>query len=176
MDDAGLLSFATFSWFTPLMVKGYRHTLTVDTLPPLSPYDSSDTNAQRYQDSPGAPQERSAPGRGREPPREFHFPGMDTSPHRSWWPFSVAETWAALPDLVQCLGRGGLGRASGETGQPGSCGPRLWPRGRVSAGLQGPWLGTRAASIPLCSVLGRPHRAATWDLLSKSPSKAASYF
>ncbi|EPQ16475.1 Multidrug resistance-associated protein 9 [Myotis brandtii] len=48
MDDAGLLSFATFSWFTPLMVKGYRHTLTVDTLPPLSPYDSSDTNAQRF--------------------------------------------------------------------------------------------------------------------------------
>ncbi|CAK6436568.1 unnamed protein product [Pipistrellus nathusii] len=47
MDDAGLLSFATFSWFTPMMVKSYRHTLTVDTLPPLSPYDSSDTNAQR---------------------------------------------------------------------------------------------------------------------------------
>lgn len=51
VDDAGLLSFATFSWLTPLMVRGYRHTLTVDTLPPLSPYDSSDTNAKRYQDS-----------------------------------------------------------------------------------------------------------------------------
>ncbi|XP_027982807.2 ATP-binding cassette sub-family C member 12 isoform X5 [Eptesicus fuscus] len=48
MDDAGLFSFATFSWFTPVMVKSYRHTLTVDTLPPLSPYDSSDTNAQRF--------------------------------------------------------------------------------------------------------------------------------
>uniref|UniRef100_A0A8D0R2S4 ATP binding cassette subfamily C member 12 n=1 Tax=Sus scrofa TaxID=9823 RepID=A0A8D0R2S4_PIG len=48
VDDAGLLSFATFSWLTPLMVRGYRHTLTVDTLPPLSPYDSSDTNAKRF--------------------------------------------------------------------------------------------------------------------------------
>ncbi|XP_036296981.1 ATP-binding cassette sub-family C member 12 [Pipistrellus kuhlii] len=47
MDDAGLFSFATFSWFTPMMVESYRHTLTADTLPPLSPYDSSDTNAQR---------------------------------------------------------------------------------------------------------------------------------
>ncbi|KAL4835950.1 hypothetical protein H8958_008726 [Nasalis larvatus] len=48
MDDAGLLSFATFSWLTPVMVKGYRQRLTVDTLPPLSPYDSSDTNAKRF--------------------------------------------------------------------------------------------------------------------------------
>lgn len=32
MDDAGLLSFATFSWLTPVMVQGYKHTLTV-TLP-----------------------------------------------------------------------------------------------------------------------------------------------
>ncbi|XP_075851725.1 ATP-binding cassette sub-family C member 12 [Microcebus murinus] len=48
VDDAGLLSFATFSWLTPVMVKGYKHTLTVDTLPPLSPYDSSDTNAKRF--------------------------------------------------------------------------------------------------------------------------------
>lgn len=53
VDDAGLLSFATFSWITPVMVRGYKHTLTVDTLPPLSPYDSSDTNAKRYQDSVG---------------------------------------------------------------------------------------------------------------------------
>uniref|UniRef100_A0A452TN78 ATP-binding cassette sub-family C member 12 n=1 Tax=Ursus maritimus TaxID=29073 RepID=A0A452TN78_URSMA len=48
VDDAGLFSFATFSWLTPVMVKGYKHTLTVDTLPPLSPYDSSDTNAKRF--------------------------------------------------------------------------------------------------------------------------------
>ncbi|XP_042775722.1 ATP-binding cassette sub-family C member 12 isoform X9 [Panthera leo] len=48
VDDAGLLSFATFSWLTPVMVRGYKHTLTVDTLPPMSPYDSSDTNAKRF--------------------------------------------------------------------------------------------------------------------------------
>nr|XP_057156085.1 ATP-binding cassette sub-family C member 12 isoform X13 [Pan paniscus] len=48
VDDAGLLSFATFSWLTPVMVKGYRQRLTVDTLPPLSTYDSSDTNAKRF--------------------------------------------------------------------------------------------------------------------------------
>ncbi|KAM6159981.1 ATP-binding cassette sub-family C member 12 isoform 1-T1 [Erethizon dorsatum] len=48
VDDAGLLSFATFSWLTPVMVKGYRNTLTGDTLPPMSPYDSSDTNAKRF--------------------------------------------------------------------------------------------------------------------------------
>ncbi|XP_040838073.1 ATP-binding cassette sub-family C member 12 isoform X2 [Ochotona curzoniae] len=47
VDDAGLLSFATFSWLTPIMIKGYKHDLTVDTLPPLSPYDSSDINAKR---------------------------------------------------------------------------------------------------------------------------------
>ncbi|KAI5249231.1 Multidrug Resistance-Associated Protein 9 [Manis pentadactyla] len=46
VDDVGLLSFATFSWLTPVMVRGYKHTLTVDTLPPLS-YDSSDVNAER---------------------------------------------------------------------------------------------------------------------------------
>ncbi|XP_021572997.1 multidrug resistance-associated protein 9 [Carlito syrichta] len=49
VDDAGLLSFATFSWLTPVMLRGYKRTLTVDTLPPLSPYDSSDTNAKRFQ-------------------------------------------------------------------------------------------------------------------------------
>ncbi|OWK15922.1 hypothetical protein Celaphus_00004092 [Cervus elaphus hippelaphus] len=48
VDDAGLLSFATFSWLTPVMVQGYQHMLTVDTLPPLSLYDSSDTNAKRF--------------------------------------------------------------------------------------------------------------------------------
>ncbi|XP_015420181.1 PREDICTED: multidrug resistance-associated protein 9 [Myotis davidii] len=98
MDDAGLLSFAMFSWFTPLMVKGYRHTLTVDTLPPLSPYDSSDTNAQRYQDSPGHLRRGARREGGREPPREFHFPGVDTGTHGSWWPFSVAETFRVLWD------------------------------------------------------------------------------
>nr|XP_021512572.1 multidrug resistance-associated protein 9 isoform X2 [Meriones unguiculatus] len=49
VDDAGLLSFATFSWLTPVMIQSYKHTLTVDTLPPISPYDSSDINAKRFQ-------------------------------------------------------------------------------------------------------------------------------
>ncbi|XP_058136036.1 ATP-binding cassette sub-family C member 12 [Dasypus novemcinctus] len=48
VDNAGLLSFATFSWFTPVMLRSYKRMLTVDTLPPLSPYDSSDTNAKRF--------------------------------------------------------------------------------------------------------------------------------
>ncbi|XP_042549372.1 ATP-binding cassette sub-family C member 12 isoform X1 [Dipodomys spectabilis] len=48
VDDAGLLSFATYSWLTPVMQRSYKSTLTVDTLPPLSPYDSSDTNAKRF--------------------------------------------------------------------------------------------------------------------------------
>ncbi|XP_004629247.1 multidrug resistance-associated protein 9 isoform X1 [Octodon degus] len=48
VDDAGLLSFATFSWLTPVMVRGYRNTLTGDSLPPMSPYDSSDINAKRF--------------------------------------------------------------------------------------------------------------------------------
>ncbi|KAJ8782569.1 hypothetical protein J1605_000548 [Eschrichtius robustus] len=58
VDDAGLLSFATFSWLTPVMVRSYKHALTVDTLPPLSPYDSFDTNAKRYQDLSGSHLER----------------------------------------------------------------------------------------------------------------------
>ncbi|XP_036607744.1 multidrug resistance-associated protein 9 [Trichosurus vulpecula] len=48
VDDAGLFSFATFSWLTPIMVKGYKHILTMNTLPPLSSYDTSDTNAKRF--------------------------------------------------------------------------------------------------------------------------------
>lgn len=84
VDDAGLLSFATFSWLTPVMVRGYKHTLTVDTLPPMSPYDSSDTNAKRYQDSPGSPQERSSPYAGaHEPFVCSHFLGVETDPSRS---------------------------------------------------------------------------------------------
>uniref|UniRef100_F7GCF3 ATP-binding cassette sub-family C member 12 n=1 Tax=Monodelphis domestica TaxID=13616 RepID=F7GCF3_MONDO len=48
VDDAGLFSFATFSWLTPIMVKGYKHFLSMDALPPLSPYDTSDANAKRF--------------------------------------------------------------------------------------------------------------------------------
>uniref|UniRef100_A0A8B9NVH7 ATP-binding cassette sub-family C member 5 n=1 Tax=Apteryx owenii TaxID=8824 RepID=A0A8B9NVH7_APTOW len=49
MDDAGLFSSVTYSWLSPLMMKGYRHSITVDSLPPLSYYDSADPNAKRFQ-------------------------------------------------------------------------------------------------------------------------------
>ncbi|XP_053126322.1 ATP-binding cassette sub-family C member 12 isoform X2 [Hemicordylus capensis] len=49
IDDAGLLSYATFSWLSYLMYRGYRHALDVDTLPPLSYLDSSEPNAKRFQ-------------------------------------------------------------------------------------------------------------------------------
>ncbi|XP_067406340.1 ATP-binding cassette sub-family C member 12-like [Emydura macquarii macquarii] len=48
MDDAGLFSFATYSWLSSLMIKGYRHNINVDTLPPLSCHDSSEPNAKRF--------------------------------------------------------------------------------------------------------------------------------
>uniref|UniRef100_A0A8C4KQZ1 ATP-binding cassette sub-family C member 5 n=1 Tax=Dromaius novaehollandiae TaxID=8790 RepID=A0A8C4KQZ1_DRONO len=48
MDDAGLFSSVTYSWLSPLMMKGYRHSITVDSLPPLSYYDSADPNAKRF--------------------------------------------------------------------------------------------------------------------------------
>ncbi|XP_074929938.1 ATP-binding cassette sub-family C member 12 [Chelonoidis abingdonii] len=49
MDNAGLFSFATYSWLSSLMIKGYRHNINVDTLPPLSYHDSSEPNAKRFQ-------------------------------------------------------------------------------------------------------------------------------
>ncbi|XP_039359660.1 ATP-binding cassette sub-family C member 12 isoform X1 [Mauremys reevesii] len=48
MDNAGLFSFATYSWLSSLMIKGYRHNINVDTLPPLSYHDSSEPNAKRF--------------------------------------------------------------------------------------------------------------------------------
>ncbi|XP_006035034.1 multidrug resistance-associated protein 9 [Alligator sinensis] len=48
VDNAGLFSFATFSWLSSLMIKGYRNNINVDTLPPLSYHDSSDPNAKRF--------------------------------------------------------------------------------------------------------------------------------
>lgn len=68
VDDAGLLSFATFSWLTPVMVSSYRSTLTGASLPPMSPYDSSDINAKRYHDLLGSPGEKSSPGEGSHEP------------------------------------------------------------------------------------------------------------
>lgn len=108
VDDAGLLSFATFSWLTPVMVRGYKHTLTVDTLPPMSPYDSSDTNAKRYEDSLGSPQERSSPYE--EPFVCTHFLGVEMDTSRSLVALlsgcSVKQDWA---DSTY-LGRQELGR------------------------------------------------------------------
>ncbi|XP_043350869.1 ATP-binding cassette sub-family C member 12 isoform X6 [Dermochelys coriacea] len=48
MDNAGLFSFATYSWLSSLMIKGYRHNINMDTLPPLSYHDSSEPNAKRF--------------------------------------------------------------------------------------------------------------------------------
>ncbi|XP_062997330.1 ATP-binding cassette sub-family C member 12-like isoform X4 [Elgaria multicarinata webbii] len=48
IDDAGLISFATFSWVSFLMLSGYRRNIDVATLPPLSYHDSSEPNAKRF--------------------------------------------------------------------------------------------------------------------------------
>ncbi|XP_060132447.1 ATP-binding cassette sub-family C member 12 [Zootoca vivipara] len=49
IDNAGLLSFATFSWLSYLMLRGFKHKLSMDSLPPLSPLDSSEPNTRRLQ-------------------------------------------------------------------------------------------------------------------------------
>ena len=92
MDDAGLLSFATFSWLTPVMVRGYQHTLTVDTLPPLSLYDSSDTNAKRYEGLFSLFRlEKSPPWEGTfKPFYVLPFSHGEIYTHQSWWPLSLA--------------------------------------------------------------------------------------
>lgn len=92
VDDAGLLSFATFSWLTPVMVRGYQHTLTVDTLPPLSLYDSSDTNAKRYEGLFGLFHlERSPLWEGTcEPFYVLPFPHREIYTHQSRWPLPPA--------------------------------------------------------------------------------------
>ncbi|XP_062818074.1 ATP-binding cassette sub-family C member 12 isoform X2 [Anolis carolinensis] len=48
VDDAGLISFATFSWLSSLMLRGYRKSIDVASLPPLSDHDSSEPNARRF--------------------------------------------------------------------------------------------------------------------------------
>nr|XP_060643937.1 ATP-binding cassette sub-family C member 12-like isoform X1 [Anolis sagrei ordinatus] len=48
VDDAGLISFATFSWLSFLMFRGCKHSIDVASLPPLSCHDSSETNARRF--------------------------------------------------------------------------------------------------------------------------------
>ncbi|XP_059848901.1 ATP-binding cassette sub-family C member 12 [Hypanus sabinus] len=48
VDDAGLLSFITFQWLTPIMIKASKQVLTQDTIPPLSKFNCSDVNAKRF--------------------------------------------------------------------------------------------------------------------------------
>ncbi|XP_039098050.1 ATP-binding cassette sub-family C member 11 isoform X2 [Hyaena hyaena] len=47
MDDAGLFSYLTLSWLTPLMVQGLQRCLDENTIPQLSVHDASDKNAKR---------------------------------------------------------------------------------------------------------------------------------
>ncbi|XP_040353882.1 ATP-binding cassette sub-family C member 11 isoform X5 [Herpailurus yagouaroundi] len=47
MDDAGLFSYFTLSWLTPLMVLGLQRRLDENTIPQLSVHDASDKNAKR---------------------------------------------------------------------------------------------------------------------------------
>lgn len=46
MDKAGLLSFATFAWTTPMMWAAFRRKLDWDSLR-LSPFDVADVNTTR---------------------------------------------------------------------------------------------------------------------------------
>ncbi|XP_011923617.1 PREDICTED: ATP-binding cassette sub-family C member 11 [Cercocebus atys] len=47
LDDAGLFSYLTMSWLTPLMIQSFRNRLDENTIPPLSVHDASDKNVQR---------------------------------------------------------------------------------------------------------------------------------
>ncbi|XP_029781122.1 ATP-binding cassette sub-family C member 11 isoform X1 [Suricata suricatta] len=47
MDDAGLFSYLTLSWLTPLMVQGLQRCLDENTIPQLSVHDASEKNAKR---------------------------------------------------------------------------------------------------------------------------------
>ncbi|KAJ7311830.1 hypothetical protein JRQ81_006141 [Phrynocephalus forsythii] len=49
VDDAGLFSFATFSWLSSIMFQGFRHNFDPASLPPLSWCDSTEPNAKRLQ-------------------------------------------------------------------------------------------------------------------------------
>uniref|UniRef100_A0A8C5S177 ATP binding cassette subfamily C member 12 n=1 Tax=Laticauda laticaudata TaxID=8630 RepID=A0A8C5S177_LATLA len=48
VDNAGFFSFATYSWFSSLMLQGYRHKINISMLPPISYYDSAEPNAKRF--------------------------------------------------------------------------------------------------------------------------------
>ncbi|PNJ62440.1 ABCC11 isoform 5 [Pongo abelii] len=47
LDNAGLFSYLTVSWLTPLMIQSLRNRLDENTIPPLSVHDASDKNVQR---------------------------------------------------------------------------------------------------------------------------------
>ncbi|XP_051835760.1 ATP-binding cassette sub-family C member 11 isoform X2 [Antechinus flavipes] len=47
VDDAGLISYLTNSWLTPLMIQGFQERLNEHTVPPLSIHDSSEKNSKR---------------------------------------------------------------------------------------------------------------------------------
>ncbi|XP_032182404.1 ATP-binding cassette sub-family C member 11 isoform X3 [Mustela erminea] len=47
LDDAGLFSYLTVSWLTPLMILGLQKSLDENTIPQLSVHDASDKNAKR---------------------------------------------------------------------------------------------------------------------------------
>ncbi|XP_069919261.1 ATP-binding cassette sub-family C member 11 [Oryctolagus cuniculus] len=47
MDDSGLFSYLTLAWLTPFMIRGLRHGLDENTIPPLSVHDASAKNAKR---------------------------------------------------------------------------------------------------------------------------------
>nr|AAK19755.1 ATP-binding cassette transporter MRP8 [Homo sapiens] len=47
LDNAGLFSYLTVSWLTPLMIQSLRSRLDENTIPPLSVHDASDKNVQR---------------------------------------------------------------------------------------------------------------------------------
>ncbi|XP_045844082.1 ATP-binding cassette sub-family C member 11 isoform X3 [Meles meles] len=48
LDDAGLFSYLTVSWLTPLMILGLQKRLDENTIPQLSVNDASDKNAKRF--------------------------------------------------------------------------------------------------------------------------------
>uniref|UniRef100_A0A8C8YRH9 ATP binding cassette subfamily C member 11 n=1 Tax=Prolemur simus TaxID=1328070 RepID=A0A8C8YRH9_PROSS len=47
VDNAGLFSYVTVSWLTPLMIRGLRNRLDENTIPLLSVHDASAKNVQR---------------------------------------------------------------------------------------------------------------------------------
>ncbi|XP_054426212.1 ATP-binding cassette sub-family C member 12-like [Pteronotus mesoamericanus] len=95
VDDAGLLSFATFSWLTPVMVSGYKRTLTADTLPPLSPYDASDTNAKRFRMLWEEEVEREGPEKA--------------SLGRVVWRFQRTRVWVDIVANILCIVMAAIG-------------------------------------------------------------------